>query len=205
MSLYVLAERFGHTLNPRTGGGHDLVELLMFSHGGQNRPALFLSPVDAGICLNYLNKRPAPGGENRYEIRIHSDPAVVMTITKGVSVGLRPTLIMGFATDLKTGKLFVQGGCYSMAHMPLLEEDTEWIFGRRSKPRIDVISSAFKELASRRVENYEDEINKLDLMEPDDVHKVAAIALAQLGVLMSGQQGGLSLYYPSRRAWARLI
>ena len=205
MSFYELAERFGHTLNPRTGGGHDLVELLTLSHGGKTRTALFLSPLDAAICLNYMNKRPAPGETNRYEIRIHSDPAVVMSITTGISVGLRPTLITGFATDKKTGKLFVQGGCYSMAHMPLLKDDMDWLFGNKSKPAIDVVSSAFKELAARGAKNYEDEINRLDLMEPDMLHKVAAIALAQLGALLSGDQGGLSLYYPSLQAWVRLV
>lgn len=120
-------------------------------------------------------------------------------------MGVFPTLITGFATDKKTGKLFVQGGCYSMAHVPLLKDDMDWLFGTKSRPAIDVVSSAFKELAAHGARNYEDEINRLDLMEPDVLHKVAAIALAQLGALMSGTQGGLSLYYPSRQAWVKLV
>lgn len=205
MSFYVLAERFGRSVNPRTGGGHDLVELLSFSHAGRDRTAVFLSPLDAAICLHYLNRQSVRGEKNRYELRIHSDPGVVMTITTGISIGLLPTLITGFATEKKTGKLVVQGGCYSMAQMPFLPDDIAWLFGPKSKPKADVVSSAFRSLASFGAEAYQEEINGLDFMEPEVLHKVAAIALAQLGALTSGVGDGLSLYYPSRQAWKKLV
>jgi hypothetical protein len=92
-----------------------------------------------------------------------------------------------------------------MAQMPLLAEDMAWLFGQKSKPTVDVLTSAFRGLAKFGAIDYEEEINRLDLMEPDVLHKVAAIALAQLGALTQGVGDGLSLYYPSRQAWNKLV
>jgi hypothetical protein len=204
MSLYVLAEKTGF-LASMFGQSAGLVELHTIQHPRVGECiALFLSPVDAAICLQYLNRQPHEGRKNDYEIRIHSDPTVTASVRAlGAMKQMYASLVCGFATCAK-GKLVVVGGVFSLAHTPLLAADMNWIFGNASKPQPDVITSTYASLAHYGAADHAEDIDKLDLLEPVAIHKIAEIALAQIGAMTSGQSDGLSVYSPIRQAWRRL-
>lgn len=205
MTLYVLAEKRGTQIDARSGAAQPLVELLTIQHPRVGECfAIFLSPVDAAICKRYLNRQRHAGLKNDYEMRIHSDPAVVNCIkTAGRSTQMKASLVSGFATDA-TGKLVVQAGLYSLVHMPLLAGDMNWLFAGGPKPKPDVLTSAYEGFAQYGAPDHEDDINRLDMMEPEAINKIAEIAFAQIGAKTAGTANGFSLYSPSRQAWRRL-
>ena len=206
MSLYVLAEKRGTQIEAPSGASQALVEVLTLQHHSIGECfALFLSPVDAAICKQYLNRQHHEGQRNRYEMRIHSDPAVVNCIkTVGRATQMRASLVSGFATD-NSGKLVVQAGLYSLVHMPLLAGDMNWLFAGGPKPKPDVLTSAYAGIAQYGAADHQDDINRLDMMEPEAINKIAEIALAQIGARTAGTGTGFSLYSPSRQAWRRLV
>ena len=206
MSLYVLAEKRGTQIETPSGASQTLVEVLTIQHPNIGECfALFLSPVDAAICKQYLNRQHHEGQKNRYEMRIHSDPAVVNCIqTVGRATQMRASLVSGFATD-SSGKLVVQGGLYSLVHMPLLAGDMNWLFAGRPKPKPDVLTSVYAGIAQYGAADHQDDINRLDTMEPEAINKIAEIAFAQIGARTAGTGSGFSLYSPSRQAWRRLV
>jgi hypothetical protein len=182
-----------------------LVELLTIQHPSIGECfALFLSPVDAAICKQYLNRQRHDGQNNHYEMRAHTDPAVVNNIkTVGRATQMRASLVSGFATDA-SGKLVIQAGLYSLVHMPLLPGDMNWIFAAAPKPKPDVLTSVYAGIAQYGAPDHQDDINRLDMMEPEAINKIAEIALAQIGARTAGTGNGFSLYSPSRQAWRRL-
>jgi hypothetical protein len=205
MSLYVLAEKRGTQIDGRSGAAQPLVELLTIQHPRVGECfALFLSPVDAAICKQYLNRQRHDGLKNDYEMRVHSDPAVVHCIkTLGAATQMKASLVSGFATDA-AGKLVVQGGLYSLVHMPLLAGDMNWLFAGGPKPRPDVLTSAYEQISRYGALDHPDDINRLDMMEPEAINKIAEIALAQIGAKTAGTVNGFSVYSPSRQTWRRL-
>lgn len=205
MSLYVLAEKRGTRIDAQSGASQALVELLTIQHPSIGECfALFLSPVDAAICKQYLNRQRHDGQKNHYEMRVHTDPAVANNIkTVGRATQMRASLVSGFATDA-SGKLVVQAGLYSLVHMPLLPGDMNWIFAAAPKPKPDVLTSVYAGIAQYGAPDHQDDINRLDMMEPEAINKIAEIALAQIGAKTAGTGNGFSLYSPSRQAWRRL-
>ena len=205
MSLYVLAEKRGAHIDAQSGTSQESVELLTVQHPRIGEDfALFLSPVDAAICKQYLNRQRHDGQKNQYEMRLHSDPAVVNCIkTVGRATQMRASLVSGFATD-DAGKLVVQAGLYSLVHMPLLAGDMNWLFAGGQKPKPDALTSVYAALAQYGAVDHQDDINRLDMMEPEAINKIAEIALAQIGARTAGTGNGFSLYSPSRQAWRRL-
>lgn len=205
MSLYVLAEKRGTHLDAQSGVVQPLVELMTIQHPRVGECfALFLSPLDAAICKQYLNRQRHNGLKNDYEMWIHSDPAVVNCIkTAGRATQMKASVVIGFATDA-SGKLVVQAGQYSVVHMPLLAGDMNWLFAFGLKPKPDVLTSAYEEIARYGAPDHHDDINRLDMMEPEAINKIAEIALAQIGARTAGTGNGFSLYSPSRQAWRRL-
>ena len=206
MSLYVLAEKRGVQFDAQSGASRPMVDLLTLKHARfGERFALFLSQVDAAICKQYLNRQQHNGFTNDYELRIHSDPAVVACIkTIGWATQMMASLVVGFATD-EAGNLVVQSGLYSLVHMPLLAGDMNWLFAGGQKHKPDVLTSAYSFIAQRGAPDYQDDINRLDKMRPDEVNRIAEMALTQIGVKTTGTGNGLSLYSPSRKAWRRLV
>lgn len=206
MSLYVLAEKRGTRIDSQSGAAQPLVELLTIEYLSVRECfALFLSPVDAAICKQYLNRQRHDGERNAYEVRLHRDPAVVNCITTiGRATQMKASLVSGFATDA-SGKLVVHGGLYSLVHMPLLAGDMNWLFADGLKPKPDVLTSAYEGIARCGAPDHQDDINRLQTMEPEAIDKIAEIAFAQIGAKTAGTGSGFSVYSPSRQAWRRLV
>jgi hypothetical protein len=205
MSYYVLGERVDLSQSSR-GLLDDAVLLMEIQHPEMgSRPAIFLSPVDAAICLQYLNLQDDHGGNpNRYELMIHSSPEVVTTISCSATLGSLPAMVCGFSTNA-SGQLVIVGNNYSLVQCPFNQDDYAWMFGNMSKPRGDVISMAYANLRKYGADDHRDDINELDFLDPEQLHRIAKIAVAQIGVLPAGQDGGFSVYSPSRPAWRKLL
>lgn len=205
MDLYVLAERRGIVQEVPSGLSNEIVELFLVEHPACGQvTGLFLSPVDAELCAQYLNRQAHEGLRNRYEIRRHTDPAVQHNVRHlGETLGALASLVIGFTTDA-AHQLVVKGGCYSLAHLPLRGADMNWLFGAGPQPRQDVLKSAFEILAEHGADDHAGELESMARLEADAIEKIAAIALRQIGARTAGTPVGLSIYSPSRQGWRHL-
>ena len=70
-----------------------------------------------------------------------------------------------------------------------------------------MLTSVLQILERYQAADHQDEINKLDLMEPGAIRTIAKIALVQKGFVPANPQSkfeGLSVYSAARQAWRRL-
>lgn len=206
MELHVLAEKNIRFLELPSGKKQEVVDLLLIHQRNvSSRFGIFMSPLDAAICKQYLNRQlDDREKENKYEIRSHTDPAVIFNVREmGKAFGTCGCLIPGFAVS-ESGRLVVQGNLYSLASMPLLSGDMNWLFGTSPKPSPDVVTSAVAQLEQYGATDHMSDIEMLARISAEDLRKLAALAVSQIGIEAKGTGVGFAVYSPSRRAWRRL-
>lgn len=208
MSLYVLIERGARVVSPLfTGPVMEFFQpafLLPGSASPAPHLALFLSPVDAALCKKYMNTRPRQGEDNRYEMALHDAPDVMNAMNYVMSQGARLCLILGFSTDT-AGRLVIRDGCYSLSSWTLTQADLVCLQGLGTKSAHHVLEKAYAVLAEHGADGYEEDIQRLDLEGPPAIHKMAELALAQIGAVKNVQDGGFSIFSPSQARWRKLV
>lgn len=199
--VYLLGEQSGVVTSFKLNKTTVVTEFFTISFTGGESIGLFLSKLDAEICRQYLNTQEHEGKKNKYELITCNDSRVEI-LRDFEKLPFR--LITGFVLDAHSKKLVIQGGCYSVMHFGLSDDESKWILWNENRPEQNTLSLLRSLFLHVGEGGYIEEIEMLNDMDQHSLENLAKEAVIQNGLLPKGIASKPAVFSPSRKRWIEL-